>query len=147
MSQENNSISYAKTFINELYQSGICDFKPKALPKNFGEVIVLFTLNIKGPINSGELASCLSMKTARIAAILKALEEKGQITRTQRKEDKRIIIVSLTEKGKESCINTVNDLVKRIANAYEKIGREEMDQFKSTLIKLCLIAKEEAENA
>lgn len=72
-----------------------------------------------------------------MAALLKALEEKGQIIRRHPKDDKRITEVSLTELGKKICNDSIHCIVLNIAKAYETIGKDEMNQFKTTLLKLC----------
>lgn len=148
MDTKSKNEEYAVQFLNDIYRSGIFDFKPKSMPKNLSEIGVLFTLKTRqGQMTSGEIASCLSLKTARVAAILKALEEKELITRIQKKEDRRIILVSLTKKGCDICLNEITLIKNKLVHAYELLGFEEMENFKNTLIKLCEIGMEESAHA
>ena len=136
VSSENIALAY--DFLKELYESNVNNFQFGSMPKNMGEISVLGALDAKGGTStSGELSTALSIKTARMAALLKALEEKGQIIRRHPKDDKRITEVSLTEVGKKICNDSIHCIVLNIAKAYETIGKDEMNQFKTTLLKLC----------
>lgn len=138
-----NDISdLSKQFLQDLFDLQCLDFSTKMLPKNCSELALLGLLSRYQSLTSGEITKKLQLKTSRTAALLKALEEKDQIKRTPSKEDKRIIYVSLTPQGEEICQKGIKCLLKRIEDAYEKVGIQEMEQFKSTLKKICEIEKE-----
>ncbi len=138
-----NDISdLSKQFLQDLFNLQCLDLSAKMMPKNCSELALLGLLSHYKSLTSGEITKKLQMKTSRTAALLNALEEKKQIKRTPSKEDKRIIYVSLTQEGEEICQKGLTCFLKKIEKAYEKIGIAEMEQFKSTLKKICEIEKE-----
>jgi DNA-binding MarR family transcriptional regulator len=54
-----------------------------------------------GQINVKELGECLYLDSGTLTPLLKKLETKGWVTRQRAKEDERVLIVTLTEKGKK----------------------------------------------
>ncbi len=138
----NDISALSKQFLQDLFDLQCLDFSTKMLPKNCSELALLGLLSRYQSLTSGEITKKLQMKTSRTAALLKALEEKKQIKRTPSKEDKRIINVSLTPQGEEICQKGISCLLVKIEKAYEEVGIEEMEQFKSTLKKICEIEKE-----
>ncbi len=138
----NDISALSKQFLQDLFDLQCLDLSTKMLPKNCSELALLGLLSRYQSLTSGEITKKLQMKTSRTAALLKALEEKKQIKRTPSKEDKRIINVSLTPQGEEICQKGISCLLVKIEKAYEEVGIEEMEQFKSTLKKICEIEKE-----
>ena len=138
----NDISALSKQFLQDLFDLQCLDFSTKMLPKNCSELALLGLLSRYQSLTSGEITKKLQMKTSRTAALLKALEEKKQIKRTPSKEDKRIINVSLTPQGEEICQKGISCLLVKIEKAYEEVGIKEMEQFKSTLKKICEIEKE-----
>lgn len=67
-----------------------------------GEMAVLRLLGEEQlPIAAGEISRVLNMTTSRIAAVLASLEKKEFITRRSDDEDKRRVLVALTDKGRD----------------------------------------------
>ena len=65
-----------------------------------GEMAVLHALyRADGPLTPGVLASAGAMSSARVANILRALEEKGWVERHHGAQDRRIVETSLTAEG------------------------------------------------
>lgn len=64
-----------------------------------GQGRVLKLLKMKPEIPQKELSEILGMRPQSIGELLSKLEKKGYITRTPSPEDKRVIIVHLTEAG------------------------------------------------
>ena len=60
---------------------------------------MLKVLKMKPEIPQKELSEILGMRPQSIGELLSKLEKKGYITRTPSLNDKRVIIVRLTEKG------------------------------------------------
>jgi MarR family transcriptional regulator, organic hydroperoxide resistance regulator len=144
MSSEKDMSDDAEMFLRELLEFQNLDFTLKMMPKNCSELAVLGVLAYYGGrMTSGELSKHLDMKTSRIAALLKSLEKKGQIQRSQSKEDKRITVVNLTDQGHEICMEMHKDIQSKIQKAYDTVGKEEMEHFKNTLRKLCAIKWED----
>jgi DNA-binding MarR family transcriptional regulator len=83
-----------------------------------GELGILGALaQREGTATPGELAHDLSITSARIANALKTLERKGYILRTNSTQDRRAVIVTLTETGKaygESCYHKAVQDARRV---------------------------------
>ncbi len=73
----------------------------------------------------GELSQEMGVSTARIAVLIKRMEEKGWVTRSADTQDSRHIIVSLTPAGMEVLQHQRNDTIGLIANALERLGEED----------------------
>lgn len=75
---------------------------PVVLNSTRGETALLMTLFRAGtPLSPGELADESRVSSARVANILRALEEKGLVSRTHSAADRRRVEVALTEAGRE----------------------------------------------
>ena len=66
-----------------------------------GEASVLYYIKeVQGEIMPGRISEEIGVSSARVAVILSSLESKGLITREIDSEDRRKIIVRLTQKGR-----------------------------------------------
>lgn len=120
-----------------------------------GEHFVLQYLLRKGKeVNPSELSDALQSSTARISALLGVLEKKGQIHRQVDTSDRRNVLVTITEAGKErikAIITKMNGLTAQIfmamgekdtkeflrlsklfAATFQKIRAEQPDDFEDT---------------
>ena len=69
-----------------------------------GEMALLRTLmESEHELTPSQLAESSMVSSARVANILRALEEKGLVARTHSQADRRVVLVSLTEVGRASC--------------------------------------------
>ncbi|MDR1070316.1 MAG: MarR family transcriptional regulator [Gracilibacteraceae bacterium] len=64
-----------------------------------GQGRVLKLLKLKPEITQRELSDLLDMRSQSLGDLLKKLEKKGYITRTPSENDRRAMIIRLTEKG------------------------------------------------
>jgi len=65
----------------------------------------LFIIFIRGSINTNNLAQELGVTPGNVTGIVNRLVEQGLIIRTQDPDDRRINIISLTEKGRDTVGN------------------------------------------
>ncbi|MDR2833506.1 MAG: MarR family winged helix-turn-helix transcriptional regulator [Streptococcaceae bacterium] len=86
-------------------------------------------------IAPSDLSKCTHTSTARVASILNSLEEKGFVTREISKEDRRKIIVKITEAGKEEALKNKKIILGNISTIFEKMGKEETEHFLRTFEK------------
>lgn len=84
---------------------------------------ILFALWQKDGISIQELSKKTSLKKSTLTSMLDRLEEIGHLIRTASKEDRRKIIVKLTEKDK------------KLQNAYMQISKEMTELFYKGLSK------------
>jgi DNA-binding MarR family transcriptional regulator len=60
---------------------------------------VMRSLNARGPISSAELSRELCVTPSNITGIIDRLEKKGLVARIRQEEDRRVVLISLTEVG------------------------------------------------
>ena len=85
-------------------------FKPLGI--TYTQYIVFLVLWEKDGISVGELGKRLYLDNGTLTPLLKKMQEKGYLTRTRSRDDERIVLVSLTDKGWE-----MRDKVKEIPDA------------------------------
>ena len=73
----------------------------KPLGLTYTQYIVFLVLWEKDGIPVGELCETLMLDNGTISPLLKKMQQAGYIKRTRSEKDDRIVIVSLTEKGRE----------------------------------------------
>lgn len=91
-----------------------------------GEAAVLYDLRQhEGRAHPRELSQRMGVSTARVAAILGHLEEAGLITRQRQSDDKRQIMVALTEAGARTLEEYIARIQERFRLMFEAFGEED----------------------
>lgn len=102
-----------------------------------GENFVLFFIHKhEGNVIPSDLSNEMGITSARIAATLNSLEGKGFITRRIDIEDRRRILVDLTDAGREQVQNQYQMIMKAITNMLQFIGEDDAKEFLRILKKL-----------
>jgi DNA-binding MarR family transcriptional regulator len=60
---------------------------------------VMRSLNARGPISSADLSRELCVTPSNITGIIDRLEKKGLVSRIRREDDRRVVLIRLTENG------------------------------------------------
>lgn len=90
-----------------------------------GEMKVLSYISIaEHELLPGQLSSALEMTAGRIAGILRSLEKKGYITRRTDIADRRRVLVSITEQGREYIDSSSEKLEQRLDMLVAEMGSE-----------------------
>jgi DNA-binding MarR family transcriptional regulator len=98
-----------------------------------GRFVVLMLLNRRGePVSPAELAEAADVTRATVTGLLDFLEADGLVARTQRKDDKRMVDVRITKKGRDLLDRILPDHYARIASFTADLTRAE----KKTIIDL-----------
>ncbi|MGN0667091.1 MAG: MarR family transcriptional regulator [Huintestinicola sp.] len=101
----------------EVYMRGECKVLSYILNENRNDIL------------PGEIAAGLEMTGGRIAGILRTLESKGYIVRRSDDEDRRRVLVSLTDNGR----NYISSMMKRVDLLFEefieRLGCEQTEAF------------------
>ena len=91
-----------------------------------GEDAVLICLSrSEEPMLSGLLVEATGLTTGRIANILKSLERKGLVSRMPDQEDRRRVLVSLTEQGQSAVGELYRSGTQRLARLMDYLGEED----------------------
>ena len=94
-----------------------------------GEMAVMRALMLAGgTLTPSELADRAWVSSARIANILRALEQKGWIVREHSQTDRRRVNVSVTDKGREDLENNRQEFERRAASFLEQLGAEDTQE-------------------
>lgn len=114
-----------------------------------GEMFALHYLDTTGKdVLPSELTKKMHVSSARTAATLKSLEEKGWITRRLDDRDKRKVLVSLTEEGKEEAKKNHEHMIEKISQMLEALGEEDarhLVRIMGRLKEMCPRTKKEQE--
>ena len=95
-----------------------------------GEFFALSLLLLRDePSCPSELSRSMGVSSARIAALLKHLEQKGWIRRCADELDERRVNVSLTEAGRELISERRKEAIGRVAAALRSLGEEDAHEY------------------
>ncbi len=133
MTKEEKAIEYLNQFRE-------CKFSSIQKPftgaeSGMGFILVYMTHYVK-EVTQTELASKMNVSKARITSLIQKMEEKGLVKRETSKNDERINIISLTEKGLKEGERMVKYSLKIVMQLIDEIGTEEIDRFLVTLFKI-----------
>ncbi len=106
----------------------------KPLGLTYTQYIVFMVLWEKESVNVGQLGSTLHLDAGTLTPLLKHLEKDGYITRARSKEDERVTIVTITDKGnelKEKC----KDIPAKLASEGSPLTEEEAAEMYRLLYK------------
>ena len=102
-----------------------------------GESFVLNCLLMHGmKAHPKELSKDMAVSTARIAALLNHMEEKGLFTRQDDPNDNRQVIVSLTPEGNRAIGLKRGEAVESVARMLEHLGEEDAREYLRILRKI-----------
>ena len=91
-----------------------------------GEMFILnYLVNCHGDVLPSELANAMNTSTARVAMALKSLESKGLLQRRVDKEDRRKVLVSITEQGNEFVLSEREDMRNKMTLIISELGEED----------------------
>lgn len=82
-----------------------------------------------GSLTAGDLSEMLNVGTGRIGNALNSMEKKGLVRRDDDKNDRRITIVSLTDKGIEFSKKMQEQLMQKLSFILDRLGEEKFHEF------------------
>jgi DNA-binding MarR family transcriptional regulator len=84
-----------------------------------GQIRALFAIDVKGEATAGELAKAGDLSPASVSSMLDNLERDGILERRRSDSDRRVVVVTLTESGRE--------LLERKRTAWRERGARALD--------------------
>lgn len=117
------AIYNANRVFNRFYQQALAPFK-----LTYSQYLVLLSLWEKDGQTLHEMGDELKLNSNTLTPVLKRLENAGWLTRTRPQEDRRQLVIHLTEKGKESQALIYHELEQCIAKYHLS-----MDEYKAAL--------------
>ena len=121
MAQEYKQLLLENQLCFPLYACGrkiVAAYNPYLKPfgLTYTQYIVFMVLWEKESVNVGQLGNILHLDAGTLTPVLKTLEKEGYVTRERSKEDERVTIVTITQKGndlKEKCKDIPLELSKK----------------------------------
>ena len=96
------------------------------LEKDRGELLVIaYLTEFEDGVTPGILAQFGDVSTARIATVLNSLEKKGYITRSVDPEDRRKVLVHITEEGRAYGQKHKEKRLQHLITTLEYLGEED----------------------
>jgi DNA-binding MarR family transcriptional regulator len=93
-------------------------------------------INQVGTCTSSELAEVFDVQKSAITAIIQRLWEKGLIQRTRDEKDRRVVYLTLTDKGKELYDKAEDRIHRLVESLLTQFDQSEIQQFIETFEKL-----------
>jgi MarR family transcriptional regulator, organic hydroperoxide resistance regulator len=123
-----------KVLAGELFQDMIQTrkqaFHKKVDDLSLGERKILGYLTFgKNAVTSGVLSEHLHLSTPRVASALNSLSKKGYIERNKDHQDKRIVIVTITESGKNFVKEEHEEAMGILEEILQKLGEQDAKEF------------------
>lgn len=96
----------------------------------------LKTVSANGSLSLGELSKRMYLHPSTITGVVDRLEKKGYVSRDRGQEDRRVIKVQLTPKGKKLVKRTPNPVQGKMIYGLKKLKREELNSLYDSVRKL-----------
>lgn len=134
-----------KLLLNELLVSlfnHVLDTEAKAvITEEFKDITnndmhIMEAIGISEPRNMSQIAKQLDVTVGTLTVNMNSLEKKGYILRERSTEDKRVVLVTLTEKGRKAFFHHRDFHKNMIRSAVKGLNEEEMNALISCLTKL-----------
>ncbi len=121
----------ANELVRNMTKSPKMPFQKKVDDLSQGERRILGYLTFfkNGGASSGELSEKLFLSTPRVASALKSLSKKGFIERNRDENDKRMVIVTITEAGKSFMMEEHEKAISMLEKTLEKLGEKDAKEF------------------
>ena len=114
--------------IKDLLSSDIWDNIFLNCSKN--EVLIFWLLYQRSEVNMTEIAEYIHVPLNTATGIINRMEKNELIVRTRSKEDKRVVLIGFSEKGRVQFQNLVNELY-----AYQSSSYTSLTKFLPSLVK------------
>lgn len=123
------------SFLHRQFQMYI-NHEMKPYDINSSEYIYLAEIGKDEGVNQTYFTEALSIDPALTTRVMKNLEKKGYITRTKGVEDKRTVMIHLTEKGREIQPILIDKLSGWTDRLTQGLDENEHDYIYETLLKM-----------
>ena len=95
-----------------------------------GEIFVLKILLLRdGTSTPTEISEAMRSTKGRVSAILNSLEKKGFVGREIDRDNRRNIIVTLTDSGRDYVMKELRECYRIVAHVFEELGEEDSNRF------------------
>lgn len=106
------------------------------------QFVALATLSEKGPMDQAALGRVAALDRTTSAIVIRALAERGLVTRAQSQKDKRSKVVTLTNLGRDLLANVRADIETAQERIVSPLSMRERDQLNRLLEKVAVANNE-----
>lgn len=140
--QEGDKMNYvhlANEFMETMHQMHKRKTQKQLNDSMQGENFVLFYISKhEGNVIPSDISNEMGITSARIAATLNSLEKKGFIARRIDAEDRRRILIELTDLGKDQVQKQYQTIMNMTTNILKYLGEEDATEFVRIMKKISL---------
>lgn len=97
------------------------------------QLVCLKQLEAAGPISPSELSRLVYLSQATITGILNRLEDRGLVKRERKNPDRRLVTVSLTDKGRQTVSSAPSPLQEVFLGRLDALAREDQENIAQIL--------------
>ncbi|AEX85068.1 MarR family transcriptional regulator [Marinitoga sp. 1135] len=91
------------------------------------EFYIIVFLGLKGPQKMAKIAEIFSTTKSNVTNIIDSLEEREYVIRNRSKDDRRVILIELTEKGKNVFNETTENFKLIFEDFMKKVSKEDFE--------------------
>lgn len=121
----------------ERFTNGRPPLPKGVLPSYLKLVDWIYQLSLKGKVKVSDLADALHLSRPGITRSCKSMEELGLIEKTVNEDDRRIVYVSLTEKGTEYYFHYIERYYRQLSDRLEKYEGKRLEDMMTLVNELC----------
>lgn len=101
-----------------------------------GQTRILRLLSEHGELTQRQLQDILNIKSGSLSEIVRKMENDGLILREKHPEDRRNIVIQITEKGKLTCSQNLQRLKEQETILFSALSQQEQEQLFGLLSRL-----------
>lgn len=111
------------------------DSRPKILTQHFDreDAGIVHVMNILAgagePVTAGKISKCMNVSTARVAVLLKKMEQQNLIVRSADSSDARKTMIDLSEHGRSEMEKAKENFYRFCSAVIERTGVERFTEF------------------
>ena len=120
--------------VNDIEQKAIITSEFEDITNN--DMHVIEAIGIDAPKNMSSIARVLSVTVGTLTIAMNSLVKKGYVLRERGKEDRRVVYISLTERGRAAYVHHARFHKAMIDSISDELTSEEMELLIKTLTKL-----------
>ena len=136
--RRNDAISETIQSLRRIFKA-IQDYSQK-VSQEFGitgpQLWALKTISANGSLALGELSRKMYLHPSTISGVIDRLEQKGYVVRDRGHEDRRVVMVQLTPKGKKVISKTPNPIQGKMIYGLRNLKRGDLNAIYHSVVKL-----------
>ncbi len=127
--------------VKELFSSEIWENIFRDCSKN--EILIFWLLYQRDEVNMTEIAEYIHVPLNTATGIVSRMEKNGLIQRCRSEEDKRVVLIGFSQKGKTQFQSLVGEMMRYGTKVFSELTAEEIELFLKIMDKVKVVLKED----